>query len=75
MHKKLAELQIIINFETNKFGFNKTVLSSADMILLSIKVKYFLLQCHLLSQLYFPTPSVNAALVVTLSPTEILSPT
>ena len=24
-HRKLAELQFIINFETNKFGFNKDI--------------------------------------------------
>ena len=40
-HRKLAELQFIINFETNKFGFIKTFLSSANMTLSSIKVKYF----------------------------------
>ena len=45
-HRKLTELQFLINFETNKFGLKNTFLSSVNMILLSIKVKYFQLQCH-----------------------------
>ena len=45
-HRKLTELQFIINFETNKFGFNKDIFSSVHMIFLSIKVKYFQLQCN-----------------------------
>ena len=40
-HRKLTELQFMNNFETNKFVFIKPLLSSAYLMLLSIKVKYF----------------------------------
>ena len=45
-YRKLNELQFIINFDTNKFGFNKDIFSSVNIIPLSIKVKYLLRQCH-----------------------------
>ena len=40
-HKKLTEMQFIINVEANKIGHSKTFPSSADMILLGIEAKYF----------------------------------
>ena len=41
-HRKLTELQFIINFETNKFWLNKDISCKADMILVDIKDVYFI---------------------------------
>ena len=46
IHGKLTELQFIINLKPISLVFIKTFLSSANMILSSIKAKYFQLQCH-----------------------------
>ena len=65
-HRKLAELQFIINFETNNFVLIKTFLSSVNMILLSTKAKYFQLNVILFSPLCFPSSTVIATSCYTL---------
>ena len=73
-HRKLTQLQFFIHFETNKFCFNKDTssLSKYDTF------KHYGQICPTLissfsRRYYFQYPQLSP-LVVTLSPTELLSP-